>query len=180
MKRMKLLLCLLSSSLLFAQVKRHEEVAKATPADLRPSSPSVPESTAISTQFERVVVIRLKHQTDILAALEKQVKEQKIENAIILMGFGSATSTHYHVVSNHKLPPSNLFVENETNGVDIVNINGAVFNGRVHAHITYADGEKAFGGHLEPRSRAFTFTVITLGVLPKGLQLSRYDDANNR
>lgn len=141
---------------------------------------AVPASQAVTTQFEKVIVIRMKHQTDILAALEKHVKEEKIENAIILMGFGSAVSTNYHVVSNNTLPPTNEFHENENDGVDIVNINGAVLKGRVHAHITYANGKKAFGGHLEPRSKAFTFTVVTLGVLPKSIDMSRYDDATNR
>lgn len=141
---------------------------------------SVPASQAVTTQFEKVVVIRMKNQTDILAALEKHVREEKIENAIILMGFGSAVSTHYHVVSNNTLPPTNEFHQNENEGVDIVNINGAVLKGRVHAHITYANGKKAFGGHLEPHSKAFTFTVVTLGVLPKSIDMSRYDDANNR
>ncbi|MFN8939755.1 MAG: PCC domain-containing protein, partial [Acidobacteriota bacterium] len=90
---------------------------------------AVPASQAVTTQFEKVVVLRMKNQTDILAAIEKHVREEKIENAIILMGFGSAVSTHYHVVSNNTLPPTNEFHQNENEGVDIVNINGAVLKG---------------------------------------------------
>lgn len=164
-----------------AQSKKSGPIlAPATKNDNTPLSPKVPESTAISTQFERIVVLRLKHQTDLLSAIEKQVKDQKISNAIILSGFGSAISTHYHVVANRTFPPSNYFVENEKDKVDIVNINGAVFNGRVHSHITFSDDTKAFGGHLEPRTRAFTFAVITLGVLPASFDMSRYDDKDLR
>jgi predicted DNA-binding protein with PD1-like motif len=165
----------------FSQLKRTGPIAApATANDKKPLDPKVPDSTAISTQFERIVVIRLKHQTDILAAIEQQVKAQKITNAIILSGFGSAISTHYHVVANRAFPPTNYFLEDPTEDADIVNINGAVFNGRVHAHITFADDKKAFGGHLEPRTKVFTFSVITLGVLPASLDTSRYDDKDLR
>jgi predicted DNA-binding protein with PD1-like motif len=166
---------------LSAQLKQTGPIlAPATQGDNKPLDPKVPQSSAISTQFERIVVIRLKHQTDILTAIEQQVKDQKISNAVILSGFGSAISTHYHVVANRSFPPSNYFLENEKDSVDIVNINGAVFNGRVHAHITFADNKKAFGGHLEPRTKVFTFTVITLGVLPANFDTSRYDDKDLR
>jgi predicted DNA-binding protein with PD1-like motif len=166
---------------LSAQIKQTGPIlAPATKGDNKPLDPKVPESTAISTQFERVVVIRLKHQTDILAAIEQQVKDLKITNAIILSGFGSAIATHYHVVANRTFPPSNYFIENEKDSVDIVNINGAVFGGRVHAHVTFSDDKKAFGGHLEPRTKAFTFAVVTLGVLPANFDTTRYDDKDLR
>jgi predicted DNA-binding protein with PD1-like motif len=166
---------------LSAQIKQTGPIlAPATKGDNKPLDPKIPQSSAISTQFERIVVIRLKHQTDILTAIEQQVKDQKISNAVILSGFGSAISTHYHVVANRTFPPSNYFLENEKDSVDIVNINGAVFNGRVHAHITFADNKKAFGGQLEPRTKVFTFTVITLGVLPANFDTSRYDDKDLR
>lgn len=165
----------------FSQLKRTGPIlAPATAGDKLPLDPKVPSSSAISTQFERIVVIRLKHQTDILAAIEQQVKSQKISNAIILSGFGSAIATHYHVVANRTFPPSNYFLEDPTEVADIVNINGAVFNGRFHAHITFADDKKAFGGHLEPRTKVFTFCVVTLGVLPASLDTSRYDDKDLR
>ena len=39
---------------------------------------------------------------------------------------------------------------------------------------------KAFGGHLEPGTRVFTFAVVTLGVLPDGLDLAKLDDKDYR
>jgi predicted DNA-binding protein with PD1-like motif len=177
----RLFLCLAITLCASAQIKKSQPIlAPATKGDSKPLDPKVPESAAISTQFDRIVVLRLKHQTDLLAAIEKQVKDQKISNAIILSGFGSAISTHYHVVAKRSFPPSNYFIENEKDSVDIININGAVFNGRVHSHITFSDDKKAFGGHLEPRTKAFTFAVITLGVLPASFDMSRYDDKDLR
>jgi predicted DNA-binding protein with PD1-like motif len=159
------------------QVKKTEVVKATTPADdAKGLSPDVPDSVALSTRIERVVLIRFRYQADLLAGIEKHVKEQKIKNAVILSGVGSALSTHYHGVSNRGFPSKNLYQENPTDSADIVNINGLVLNGKVHAHITFAGEDKAFGGHLEARTRVFTFAIVTLGVLPDGIDISRFDD----
>jgi len=42
-----------------------------------------------------------------------------------------------------------------------------------HAHMTMANSEKAFGGHLEPGTDVFTFAIVTIGVLGDGVDLSR-------
>jgi predicted DNA-binding protein with PD1-like motif len=160
-----------------AQVKKTEVVKPTTPADdAKGLSPDVPDAVAVSTNFERIVMIRFRHQADLLAGIEQHVKSQKIRNAVILSGVGSALAAHYHVVSNRGFPSKNLFQENPTLSADIVSVNGLVLNGKVHAHITFADADKAFGGHLEPRTLVFTFAIITLGVLPDGIDISRFDD----
>lgn len=160
-----------------APVKKTEVVKPTTPADdAKGLSPDVPDTVAVSTRFERVVIVRFKNQADILAGLEKQVKELKIRNAVVLSGIGSALATHYHVVSNRGFPSKNMFVENPEASADIVSMNGYVLNGKVHAHITFSGADQAYGGHLEPRTRVFTFAIVTLGILPDNLDLSRFDD----
>jgi hypothetical protein len=73
--------------LLPAPVKRTEVVKATTPADdVKSLDPAVPESVAISTQFERVVVIRIKKQASLLTAIERHVAEQKIRNAVLTLG----------------------------------------------------------------------------------------------
>jgi predicted DNA-binding protein with PD1-like motif len=159
------------------QVRKTEVVKPTTPDDdAKGLSPEVPESVAVSAKFERVVILRFKHQADLLAGLERHVKEQKIRNAVILSGIGSVISAHYHVVSNRSFPSKNMFVENPEASADITGMNGYVLNGKVHAHITFSDADRAFGGHLEPRTRVFTFAIVTLGVLPDHLDLTRFDD----
>jgi hypothetical protein len=59
-------------------------------------------------------------------------------------------------------------------------MSGFVIGGRVHAHITLANPDKAFGGHLEPDTTVYTFAIVTLGVLEDGLDLSQIDDWNHR
>lgn len=177
MKLQFLLILVLSALPAWPQVKRTEVTKATTPADdAKGLNPAVPDSVAVSAQFDRVVIVRFKHQADLLAGLEKHVKEQKIKNAVILNGVGSVMATHYHVVSNRSFPSKNTYLEDPTKSADIVNVSGFVFNGKLHPHFTMADGDKAFGGHLEAGTRVFTFAIITLGVLPDDLDLSRFDD----
>ena len=48
---------------------------------------------------------------------------------------------------------------------DILAVTGHVMGGRVHAHLTFSDEEKAMGGHLEPGSHVLTFAIVTLAEL---------------
>src|SRR5208282_4976095 len=103
-------------------------------------------------------------QTDLLDGLESMVKQQKIRNGVILAGIGSVRSYHFHTVSNGTFPTKNIFVKAPAGPADIVSMNGYVIDGRVHAHISLADADKAFGGHLESGTSVFTFAVVTVGV----------------
>ncbi|MHC4173067.1 MAG: PPC domain-containing DNA-binding protein [Planctomycetota bacterium] len=141
-------------------------------SDLGPSAPAV---HSISSNFNRIVVARFKYGTDLLDGLKKAVKKERIKNAAILSGMGSLTSYHVHSVDNTTFPTKNVFFKAEA-PQDLLNVNGYVIDGRVHAHITFSDEEKALGGHLEPGTSVFTFVIITLGVLEEDASLRRFDD----
>ena len=164
-----------------AQSPRTELTNATTPAeDSKTNSSAVPDVYALSGQFDRVLVLRFKYQTDLLAGLERMVKEQKIHNAVILAGIGSVRGYHFHTVSNGTFPSKNIYVKNPTGPADIVSMNGYVIDGRVHAHLTLADPDTAFGGHLEPGTTVFTFAVVTVGIFKDGIDLSRVDDKSYR
>ena len=112
--------------------------------------------------------------------IERMVKQEKIHNAVILSGIGSVTGYQYHTVSNGTFPSKNIFVKNPTGPADITSVNGYIIDGRVHAHITFADPDKAFGGHLEAGTTVFTFAVVTVGVFKDGIDLSHIDDKGYR
>jgi predicted DNA-binding protein with PD1-like motif len=136
---------------------------------------SVPDTFTTSTQFKRVVVVRMKNQVEILQGLRDAVAREKIKNAVILSGAGSLVSFHVHVVSNTTLPATEAFTRGE-GPYDLLTTTGYIIDGRVHCHISFADPQKALGGHLEPGTRVFTFAIITLGVLEDGVSLKRMDD----
>jgi predicted DNA-binding protein with PD1-like motif len=164
-----------------AQQIRNEVTQPANPVeDARPNSGKVPEGYAVTTRFERIVVLRFKYNTDLLAGIESMVKQEKIKNAVFLSGVGSVRNYHVHVVSNRDFPSKNLFTQDARAPADILNVAGYVMNGRVHAHITLADGDKAFGGHLEPGTNVFTFAIVTLGIVGDQDNFSRLDDQTYR
>src|SRR5258708_1830317 len=70
----------------------HREIVNRAPTlaeDAKPNSDKVPEVYAIGGRFERVVILRFKFDADLLAGIEKMVKQEKIRNAVILAGAGS-------------------------------------------------------------------------------------------
>jgi predicted DNA-binding protein with PD1-like motif len=173
--------CLLFALAGAGQQTQHEVVKPTTPADdSKPNSTAVPDAYAIPGQFQRILVLRFKYQADLLAGIERMVKENRIRNAVILAGAGSLRGYHYHSVSNRTFPSKNIFTRNPTAPADIASMNGYIIDGRVHAHMTLTDRERAFGGHLEPGCEVFTFAVVTVGVLADGADLSRVDDKTYR
>ncbi len=181
MKRTLVALILLAGAArLAAQEVRTETTSPPNPADARPNSDQVPPGYAIEAKLQRIVVLRFKYQTDLLAGLEAAVREQKIRQAVILAGIGSVTSYHYHAVSNREFPSKNILVRNPAAPADITSMNGYVIDGRVHAHVVFADEHQAFGGHLESGTAVFTFAIVTLGVLDDATKFEHLDDKNYR
>ena len=167
---------------LAAQETRREIVnAAPTPAeDAKPNSSKVPDVYAIKGQFERILVLRFKYDVDLLAGMEKMVKQEKIRNAVVLSGAGSVRGYQIHQVSNRDFPSKNMFVKNPVEPADLISMNGYIINGKIHAHMTLATPDGAFGGHLEPGTAVFTFAIVTLGVLNDEADLSRVDDKTYR
>ena len=171
-----------AGALVFGQETRREVTnPAANPADDKKElSSSVPDVYAIQGQFQRITILRFKYKTDLLAGLEKMVKQEKIKNAVILSAAGSVTGYQVHQVSNREFPSKNMFVKNPTAPADLIGMNGYVIDGKLHPHITLATPEKAFGGHLEPGTTVFTFAIVTLGVLGDETDLRQVDDKSYR
>ena len=110
---------------------------------------------------KRIIMVRLSPGDDLLDHLNEVVASEKIDNAIIVMGFGSVGSYHFHVVASHDTPPAESYPKGNY-ALDILNVNGMIINGRVHGHITFSDNRIALGGHLEKGCVALTFSVIML------------------
>ena len=136
---------------------------------------NMPEVLSLPSQFERIEVIRMQTGTDLLEGLTGFVSEKKIKNAVILTGIGSVTDYHFHVVSDKNLPPAEEFPKASV-AMDLIAMQGYILNGRVHAHIILSDANSVVGGHLEPGTRALTFFILTVGILPDNLEISNLDN----
>ena len=170
------------TGILAAQETRREIVnAASSPAeDAKANSDKVPDVYAIQGQFDRILILRFKFNSDLLAGMEKMARQEKIRNAVILSAIGSVRGYHIHAVSNRDFPSKDVFVKNPTEPADLIGMNGYIIDGRVHAHMTLATPGKAFGGHLEPGTSVFTFVAITVGVMEDGVDLSKIDDKTYR
>ena len=176
----KLIAILLMTAAMAAAQITQTYVTKPTAHDSQPNSDKVPDAFAIEGKFERIVVLRFKFKADMLKSFEDMVKQHNIRNAVILSGAGSVRNYHIHSVSNREFPSENIYTKNPSEPADLVSMNGYVIDGRIHAHMTLTDGNRAFGGHLEPGTNVFTFAIVTLGVFGEGVDLSKVDDKTYR
>jgi predicted DNA-binding protein with PD1-like motif len=139
------------------------------------SQEELPDVHIITTKFDRIEIIRMKSATDLLSGLNESVQKRNIKNAVILAGIGSVTDYHFHVVSDKNLPPAEEFPKASV-PKDLISVQGYILNGRVHAHITLSDENSVIGGHLEPGTKALTFFIVTIGVLPDDLDIEYLDN----
>jgi len=173
-------LCAIISSASAQQTRMETPIRTATREDLKANNDSIPDGVARQTAFKRVEVLRFKFHTDLLRGLERVVAAEQIRNAVILAGIGSVRGYRVHVVSSRRFPTRNTFIVDTTGAADIASMNGYIFGGRVHAHITLANTDRAFGGHLEEGTEVYTFAIVTIGVLDDAVDLGRMDDASYR
>ena len=168
------------SGMVLAQQTRREEVRSSGAAeDARPNDPKVPDVYAITGQFERVVILRFKYQTDLLAGIEKMVKEQKIKNAVFLSAVGSVRNYQVHAVSNRTLPSKDVFIQDPTAPADV--LHERLRNQRRHprAH-DIVDGRQGVRGTSGTGHEVLTFAAVTMGVLADGVDLTHLDDKTYR
>ena len=167
---------------ILAAQETRREIVNAAPTkegDTKPNSDKVPDVYAIPGHFDRILTLRFKFNADLLAGIEKIVKDEHIKNAVVLNGAGSVRGYQVHQVSNRDFPSKNMFVKNPTKPADIIGMSGYIIEGKPHVHMTMATPEQAFGGHLEPGTTVFTFAIITLGITNDS-DFSHLDDKTYR
>ncbi len=147
--------------------------------DAKPNSPAVPDVYALTGRFDRIVVIRLKFGANLLEGMKRAVKEQNIQNGVILSAIGSLRGYEVHQVSSRDFPSQDTFEKNPMQPVDLVSMNGYVMRGRIHAHMTLATPDHVIAGHVEEGNEVYTFAVVTIGVM-NDTDLGRIDDKTNR
>src|ERR1700691_5638870 len=135
--RMLILLALTASMTCAQETRRTNINPSPNPADdTKANSDQVPGVYAVTGHFDRIVVLRFKYQTDLLAGLEKMVKQEKIRNGVILSAVGSVRGYQLPQVSNRTLPSHDIFETTLTEPADLVSMNGYVIEGKLHPHMT--------------------------------------------
>ena len=184
---MKQTFCSIAVAVLFTAVtlsaqETHWTTTNPSPdpaADTKSNSSSVPDAYAINGHFDRIVVIRLKNGADLLKGMMQVVKEQKIQNGVILSAIGSLRAYEVHQISNRQLPTQDTFEKNPMQPADLVSMNGYIINGRIHAHMTLATPNHVVAGHLEENNEVYTYAIVTVGVM-SDTDLQKIDDKTYR
>lgn len=122
--------------------------------------------TSQSAQIQRIVYLRINPHEDLLQAIREGVRQNNIASGVILNGIGSLGHYRAHVVKTTSLPPGDVVFEGE-GPYDILSLTGLIIAGRIHAHLTISDTEKAMGGHLEKGCRVLTFALIAIAETPE-------------
>ncbi len=119
----------------------------------------------------RVVVVRLVPGDDPKAALDRFVREEKIEAAFVLSCAGSLTRAVIRFADKKEATPLEEKLE-------IVSLTGTLSaSGGSHLHISVANGEgRTLGGHLKEGSSVYTTAEIAVGVV-EDLSFTRRQDA---
>ena len=181
-RKMELLAAVLASAVVLCAQETRRTITNrsANPKDdSKPNSSAVPDAYALTGHFDRIVVIRLKYKANLLDGMNKIVKQQHIQNGVILSAVGSLRGYEIHTVSNRDMPSQDTFVKNPAQPADLVSMNGYVINGRIHAHMTIATPDRVIAGHVEEGNEVFTFAIITIGVM-NGTNLDKIDDKTYR
>ncbi len=113
------------------------------------------------TKFGRYVIIGLQRGDLILESIEKVLKENGIQSAIVTSGVAAASHMHWHHIGVIDEIPHDLMLE--TDGpIEVSGIGGLVLDGVPHLHCAFADHNRAWVGHLEPGCRVAYVGEITL------------------
>jgi len=126
-----------------------------------------------SSEIGRVHIVRLDPDEDVSKALNEAVQELDIKNGMILNGVGSLNRYRVHVVGTPTLPTEDVFFDGE-GPFDMLSLGGLIIDGKVHAHMTLANPDKAIGGHVEDGCRVLTFVLVMIAETP-GMNVTGWD-----
>lgn len=119
----------------------------------------------------QIHVLRVDPGEDVLEAIQRFLQEARIQQAVVLGGYGTLAAYHLHWVTHNRIPTDNHFRRGE-GGIEILSMNGLVVDGKPHIHVTVSNPHGAFGGHLEPGCIAYVLCEVFFAEL-EGVPLSR-------
>jgi predicted DNA-binding protein with PD1-like motif len=124
-----------------------------------------------SMNLSRIHILRVDPGEDVLASIERFLKDTGIQQAVILGGYGTLAAYHLHWVTHNRIPTENLFRRGE-GGIEILAMNGLAVDGEPHIHVALSTPDGAFGGHLEPGCIAYVLCEVFFAEV-EGVSLGR-------
>lgn len=158
---MKLLLVLLAASITFE-----------TPLS---SAEPVADKTFGDARIQEIYRVRLDRDDLLLESIAEVIRRHSIQDGAVLTGLGSVQECTFHGVKSLAATAEQEF-RTVRGPIEILNLNGIIAAGEPHIHITLANMQGAFGGHLEKGCRVLYRAELTIAKF-QGTPLARKPNA---
>ncbi len=124
---------------------------------------------------QEIFRVRLDRGDLLLESIEEVIRRQDIQDGAVLTGLGSVQECTFHGVRS-LAPEAEQEFHTVRGPIEILNINGIIGAGEPHLHITLANRDGAFGGHLEKGCRILYRAELTIAKF-RGSRLARKPNA---
>lgn len=104
--------------------------------------------TFVGEKYGRYVLIGLEKGDLILESVCQEADRLGIANAIVLSGIGAACRMRYHRIEDTRDDPTDTILTVD-GPIEISQFGGMIVDGVPHLHVTFADHERTYAGHME-------------------------------
>ena len=102
----------------------------------------------VSKETGRTFVLKLLQGEYLLESIQELIRENGIENAVVLSGIATFDRSRLHMISTTDYPIRTYIDEKTDVPLEVVGIDGFICDGEPHIHCTIADRNQAYGGHV--------------------------------
>ena len=127
----------------------------------------------VSERIGRTFVVKLVQGDDILGSIEDLIRQERIENAVLVSGIATVDRCRLHMISTTDYPIQVDIVEKTDVPLELVDISGFICDGQAHIHCTFSDRQQAYAGHMLPGCRTLYLGEIIIQEL-LGMQIHRH------
>ncbi len=102
----------------------------------------------ISERTGRTFVVKLVQGEDLLETIETLIREQRIENAVVVSGIATFDRSALHMIAGTGYP-AEIYIDKKTDvPLEVASVDGFICDGEPHIHCVIADRNQAYAGHV--------------------------------
>ncbi len=104
--------------------------------------------TFIADRVGRTFIVKLVQGDMLLESIERLIREEAIENAVVVSGIATFDRARLHMITTTGYP-SAVHIEEKTDvPLEVTSVDGFICDGEPHIHCTIADKNAAYAGHV--------------------------------
>lgn len=131
-------------------------------AIVRAENAAAPPRVFGAAQVQEVYRVLLDRDALLLESILDVIRQKNVQDGHVLVTAGSVQECTYHYVTSTALKPKDVY-KTVKGPFEILSAGGIIANGEPHLHITLsAQGQGAFGGHLEKGCRVLYLAEVTI------------------